>query len=528
MSRENELSYLNDEDRLKAYNAITNGCMHLWSKGKLQEGKYLDVAETFAKLAKEDPIFLAHFTSYAIGKLDSKDLKVVSTFFNSLSDADGTPFVVKEKDGNVYNSEYKKPNFRVVSQAAIFHLEPKLVLRILQLAVKKESYGGFFSSGSHFSKHLKTAVKKYLRYREENIKIVEGIVKSGLTRIYKNLYRFARISPSLEVAGLLRWDQKDGREIEKREVLSFEGLTDIEIAEKIRNEKITTHVALGALPDEISPVIALAVLEQATGNQAVILHSLWEEQGLLKDEEVRNLFEEKISTAKDAIDRVERINSNISAETKKVMDNKKSEIRKKATGDIGKVFVHIDISSSMDFAIDIAKERGAIIAECVQNPEENFFWGAFNVRGFLIEKPKEFTQGAFMSKLYGLKANGMTNCLACYGEARRLGCDVDIYITDQGHNSGDIGAIIRKHGLPKASVIIDTDGLGMRGELAQELTRNGIPVSIVNPESLTESALVTQAVRNAMLGAIAVIDEIMEYPLLRLPTFWESISLSAS
>lgn len=525
---EYELSYLNDQDRLDAYNAIVSGCMHIWSKNKLQEDKFLQVAETFAKLAKEDPIFLAHFTSYAIGKLDTNDLKVVSTFFNSISDADGTPFVVQEKNGKVYNSKYKKPNFRIISQAALFSLEPKLVLRVLQLAKKKESYGGLFSEGTHLSKHLITAVKKYLRYRENNPKMIEGIKRAGLGKKYRNLYRMTRIAPSDEAASILRWEQKDGRVIKKRKALSFEGLSDIKIAEKIRNEKLSVLVSLGALPDVISPVIAVAILEQATGNQAIILQSLWDGQGLMQDEEVQKLFEEKIVTAKDAIDRVERINSNISEATKKVMDKTKSDIRKKQTGDIGKVFVHIDISSSMQSAIEFAKQRGSIIAECVQNPEENFFWGAFNDRGYKIKKPKEFTQGAFMAQLYGLRARGMTNCFACYDEARKNECDVDIYITDQGHNSGQLEPHVKKFGKPKAAVIVDFDGMGSGGMLYNQLIENGIPVSIVNPDTLTESALVSQAVRNAMLGAVAVIEEIMDYPLLKIPSVWESIKVYPS
>ena len=519
---EHELSYLNDKDRLSAYNAIISGCMHIWSKNKLQEQKFLNIANTFAKLAKEDPLFLAHFTSFVIDKINSNDLKVISTFFNSLSDADGTPFIIQEKDGKVYNSKYKKPNFRVISQAALFAMEPKLVLRVLKLAKKKESYGGMFLEGTHLSKHLVIALKKYLRYRENNPKMIKGIKKAGLGNIYKNLYRMARIAPSNEAASILRWEQKDGRLIEKRDALSFDGLDDLAIAEKIRNEKIPVQVALGMLPNEISPVIAVSILEQSTGNQAIILHSLFEGQGLMQDKEVQELFEKKISTAKDAIDRVEKINSNISEATKKIMDETKSNIRKQQTGNIGKVFVHIDISSSMHSAIDFAKERGAIIAECVQNPEENFFWGAFNDKGYIIPKPKEFTQGAFMTQLYGLRASGMTNCFACYDEARKQECDVDIYITDQGHNSGSLKSYI-KNGKPKAAVIVDFSNNGNNGYLASKLIANEIPVSIIKPEALTESALVSQAVRNAMLGAIAVIDEIMNYPLLKIPNVWESI-----
>lgn len=521
-----QLSYLNDQDRLNAYNLIVGGTQHLWSKNQLQEDKFEEVANTFVKLAEEDPLFLAHFTSYAIKNLDSKDLKVVSTFFNALSDADGTPFMETDKRGVKKQSKYKKPNLRTISQAAIQELNPKLVKRVVDLANLKKSYGNKYKEGTHFPNSLKTSIKKYVRFREKNPKAIEGVKKTGLGKTFENLYRMVHISPSTEAAEILRWTQKDGREIKKKEALSFDRLSDREIAEKIREEKISPLVALGALPTKISPVIAVSILEQATGNQAVISHSLFQEQGLLEDEEVQKLFEEKLSTAKDALDRVERINTEVSETVKKSMDTAKSESRKEQVGDIGKVFVHIDISPSMHQAVEFAKQRGAIIAECISNPEENFFWGAFNEHGYIIEKPKEFTQGAFMSALYGLRSGGSsTNCLACYPKARELGCDVDIFITDQEHNTGNIKSIIDRYGKPKAAVIVNF-GYGEYGEdgmFYNQLIINGVPTSIVNPNTLTESALVAQAVKTAIKGASATIDQIMETSLLELPPWWASV-----
>lgn len=526
MATEFQLSYLNDADRLKAYNTITQGCKHLWSKNRLQKEKFFEIANTFIKLAKEDPIFLAHFTSYAIKHLDDKDMKVVATFFNALSDADGTPFIETDKMGNTYLSKYYKPNLRVISQSAVQELNPKLLQRVVQLANIKTEYGDYYGHGTHFPNSLKKAVKKYIKFRESNLKAIERIKNTGLGNIFKDLYRKLHIAPSTETAEILRWEQKDGRTIEKREALSFKGLQNKAIAEKIRKENISPLVALGALPEKISPVVAVAILEQATGNQALILHSMFEEQGLLRDKEVQKLFEERLSTAKDALDRVEKINSNINEEVKKVMDTFKSENRKKQMGDIGKVYVHIDISPSMRDAVEFAKQRGAIIAECVQSPEENFFWGAFTENGYSIEKPEEFTQCAFQAALYGIRSGGRgTNCFACYQDARKKGCDVDIYITDQEHNSGNsLDYLIEKFGKPKAAVIINF-GRGYNNTLYGHLVNNGIPTSVVDPSSLTESALVTQAIKSAITGASAVIDMIMGTPLLALPKWWDGVKV---
>jgi hypothetical protein len=200
-------SSLSNTERLEIYNFLLEGCKHIYSKGKLQEDRLSDVLEKFSLLAHNDPFFLAHFTSYVITKLDSKDLKVITTFMSSISDADGTLFEVGYK--------YKKPNLRIVAQAALQHLDPKLAHRVVNLASTKRAFGEFQNS-RHISKHLKTATKKYIKYREANPKALEGIKKAGLSNPFKNLYRMTRIKPSDEAVTILGWPQKDGRGKGKR------------------------------------------------------------------------------------------------------------------------------------------------------------------------------------------------------------------------------------------------------------------------------------------------------------------------
>lgn len=540
---ENKLSYLDDAERLRVYKSITDGCMHLWSKGKLMDGKtcancgkdqpqpgcrthatpdrLTPIMDLFANLAEKDPLFLAHFTSYAAKKLDSKDLQVVSTFASLLSDADGTPF----SEG----STYTKPNWRIVGQAALANLDPKLVKRVIGLSCRKAPFGSK-PAGTHQSKHLKTAVKKYVRYREANPKMLSGIKRVGLKDTMVTLYKMARISPSAEAVKILRWKQQANRpganvELEKS-VFDFSGLSDIQIAQKIRQEKLKPTAVLGALPDKLTPVVAAAILEQSTGNQAVVLTEMFEDQGLLKNKEVKAVYAEKVKTAKTALDRVERIKSKMDAEVEAVLKSAKSDKRKDDVGDFGSVFLHLDVSGSMQDTITIARDRGAIIAECVKNPKENFHWGIFNESGKVLPNPASFEKDAFAHALYGVRTGGGTNCLALYREARRLGCTTDIYVTDQGHTGAELGGMIdhfRQMGVadPKMVVIIH---IGRdRETLKEAFERKGIPVATLQPNQLNESALVAQAVKASLRGASPVIAEIMAQPLLSLPKWWEAV-----
>ena len=311
--QEPTLSYLSNEDRLKAYNAIVGGCNHVYSKGKLQHDKLAGVLSIFIQLAEHDPYFLAHFASYAVKNLESKDLKVIAAFANSLSDADGTPFITgTDAQGKpIYSPTYKKPNLRLVSQAAVQEFDPKLVNRIIEIANLKQSIGTR-REATHFANSLKTAIRKWIHFREQNPKALEGMKKSGFAPTFKNIYRMMHMKPSQEAAEILGWRQGSAKKgnvekIEKRNLIDFKGLSDIQIAQKIRDEKIPVLGAMGALPDKISPVVAAAILEQASGNQAVILRNLFDSQGLLKDKEVMKVFTEKVQTAKTALDRVEKL-----------------------------------------------------------------------------------------------------------------------------------------------------------------------------------------------------------------------------
>ena len=540
-----ELPYLSNEDRLQVYQAMIDGCQHIWSKGIVQNGQIVKrkrkgsdgkiriveerqeqrlqpALRPLIKLGQSDPYFLAHLVSWIIrNNHKSKDLTVLSVYGNSLSSANGRPFSAKSK--------YKRPNLRYVSAAAICQMEPKLVSRVRELAGIKFGAEEILNKGSHFPTFLATAIKKYLRYREANPEILRGIKKAGLAKTVQNLYRSVHLAPSDETAAILRWQQKD-KEIEfEKPLFDFGGLSDLEIAKRIRKKKIPVLGALGALP-HMSPVIAVALLEQATGNQALVLRKTFEDAGVLKDKEVMKLFEKKIGEAKTTIDRVEALSKTASKEVEKAMKKAKSKVRKKETKGIGKIYLMLDFSGSMQPVVDFAKKRGVIIAEVVNNPKENFKWGSFGPQAIELPLPKEFIEDAFAAVLFGKVATGSTDAYGLYPSAREFGADVDILVTDQGHNVGDLEEKIRNFHArnpnlpkPKACVIVNYSNWENTGIIKDAYEANQIPVAVLKPEALTGSALVAQSVREAIKGPMATIDTIMETKLLELPSWYLAI-----
>ena len=515
-----ELPSLLPEERLNAYNLLIQGCQHLWQKGKLNQDKALDTLKQFYDISQNDPVFLAHFTSWVIKNSQSKDLKVFSTYSNALSIADGLPFSP--------NSKYRKPNFRIVSASAIQELEPRLVFRVKQLGCLKWGTNGL-SYARHWPIVLNTAVKKYIKYREKNPFYIRGIKNKGLSKTYINLYRLMHLAPSPETASILRWKQKT-TPVKIEEGLSFDGLTTKEIAEKIIKEKIKVQRALGAIP-EVTPEIAIALLYVATPDEVLILSKLFEDKGLWAYKEIKELYEKKISQSRTAVDRVTRVKK-ISSKLKHTMKKARAKVHKEdfEKAEIGKVFLHIDISGSMEDAIRVAKRVAPLIAEMVSNPEENFRWGVFNVYSKVLPLPDEFVEDAFAQILFGIRPCGATDCFALYPEARKFGADVDIFITElvEGHNMGNLTQKIKNYeSKPKACVIIDCwsnhphSGRGNQLEIAYK--DNGVPVSILDYKTVTNSALVMEAIKVAMKGQMAIIEEIMNTPLLTLPEWYYAL-----
>lgn len=527
-----ELPVLTDKERLDAYSLILTGCTHLLSKGKPQEDKIREALNVLIPLTQKDPYFLAHLTSYIARHSDSHDLKVMTSFVNSLSDANGEPISP--------GSKYNKPNLRYISAAAVNMMAPKYVKRVAEFSRFKFSVTNHLNKSTHFPNSLRTALKKYIKYREENIEIMRGIKKAGLGSIMQNIYRLLHMSPSEEVAAILRWQQKDKDIKFDKPIVDFSKLTDLKIAKKIRKDKTPVLAIFGALSHakkKVSPVIAVAILEQTTGNQAVILRKTFEDAGVLENKDVKKLYKEKIESAKTALDRVENISKTASAEVKKVLKKTRAKVRKEQVGEIGKVFLHLDLSPSMEPAIAVAKEKGAVIAEMVKNPSENFKWGTFNRRKEILPMPKEFVEDAFKAILYGKKCDGMTDAFLLYPDAREFGADVDVFITDGCHNQGDLSRRIKEYHeknpdkkKPKAMVwinVFNTRGNGYipsRAHLVKTAyEENEIPVAKLEPQALSSSALVSQAVKQAMMGPMQTIEDIMNEPLLELPKWYMAI-----
>lgn len=515
------LREMTNKERLDAYNILLDGCHHLWSKGKPQEDKIKSVINLLAPLTQNDPYFLARLTSYVFKNSSSHDLKVMTTFANALSSADGTPFSP--------GSKYSKPNLRYISAAALQLMDPKDVKRLSDLWTLKFGVDNYFKESFHHTRQLRQAFQRYLKYRAVHFEMMRGIKKAGMANFLRDIYKVTKTPVPEEVAAVLRWKQKEYDVEFDKPLFDFTGLDDLGIAEKIRADRIPALAVFGGLAyvkKKISPVIAVALLEQTTGNQAVILRDVFEDAGVLADAEVFALYESKIREAKTALDRVDNISKTASEAVKQALKSARADVRKEQVGDIGKIYMMIDISGSMSNIVKFAADHASIIAECVQNPTENFRWGLFHSMGFELPLPTTFETDAFQALLFGVAAGGGTDIGALFPRARQLGSEIDVIVSDGDHN-GNLRASLQSYmannpsfKAPKACVFVDFGNVAVVKDAYEAI---GTPVAVIKPSALTSSARVAESIKLAMKGPLQLVDDIMNTPLLELPKWYYTI-----
>ena len=205
---------------------------------------YRQVAEVW----KMDNEFAARWASYAFAQ-EHRDLKVVLAAFMLVQGRKGDPVL----DGG--KIAFYDDDFRDIGEAMVLihrrdgkDLNPKLLLRIhdfLKLpgiaAINREL--GFGSSARRpFLGRWSRAVEKWLQFREENPKLLEGLIKAGFKSTVKDLARAVGYKPETpKFFEALSWAQdqaKDGRRqmligVEMAKGETWDELTEAQICEQI-------------------------------------------------------------------------------------------------------------------------------------------------------------------------------------------------------------------------------------------------------------------------------------------------------
>jgi len=499
----NTLPEQTDQQRLVAYKAIIAACTHTFSKNKLQVDKMKDALRAFYPLAKTDPLFACKLAAWsASDKNESRDLKLISIYTNSLSDADGSLFTI--------GGTIRKPNLRQVSAALLSSLNPKELFRLAYLRKLKWSPNGQIEA-QHFPNSLRTAIRQYLESLPASA--LKAHVKAGFSRHLISTFRLVHAQPTAQQAIILRWQQQEKRGLNVEVAAAenpFKGLSDKKIAQKIVNEKFKFRQALSLLEKEPNLTVLEALLEVGSPNELLVQTSLFDKGGLLAVPELAEKFYAKLAQAKSA-DRLDTIKFETTEGVKERLAESRAKSRQAQFGQLdGELWMDVDKSGSMKIAIDQAKESAATVCEIVG--AENFFWGLIGSGGtVLTDKPT--TKEKAMSILYLHQANDSnTDCFAnLRGAMQKRNIKYWMILTDGGHNLGSTD--LSKMKKPDAAIIVKLGNY--THDLEGHLQKNKIPFAAHDPSILKSSNLVVQSLKAILKGETAIIEEIMSTNLAR-------------
>jgi len=418
---------------------------------------YRQVAEVW----KMDNEFAARWASHAFGQ-EHRDLKVVLAAFMLVQTRKGDPVL----DGG--KVAFYDDDFRDVGEAMMLihrrdgkDLNPKLLLRVHDLlklpgvaAINREL--GFGNSARKpFLGRWAKAVEKWLQFREENPKMLDGLVKAGFKNTVKDLARAVGYKPEtpkfFEVLGWAQDQAEDGRRqmligVEMAKGETWDELTEAQICEKIVAEKPDWKRVVGLLPKKLGvtrAIMSAAVESGALSNKdLIILTPTLEELGLLEVQEVKAKWDRAVKKAEDDM-RAANIARNVkSKDVQEQLQAAADTALQKAVEQVTKnlrIYVIIDISGSMGQSIEKAKE---LLAKFLQGfPPDRTHVSVFNTTGRVVEI-KHASAAGVANAFKGIAAGGGTahsSGVLAFVEAKKLPKDDEdtlfIFIGDGGERA---------------------------------------------------------------------------------------------
>lgn len=394
-----------------------------------EPGLFPEVAAWFyrqiANVWQLDNEFAARWASYAF-KQEHRDLKVALAAFLLVQSRKGDPVI---DGGEVL---FEDEDYRDVGEAMLLIQEkgrdfnPKMLLRVREVLklpeVVKINHELKFSKSDRnpFFGRWPLVVEKWLRYREENSRMLEGLVKAGFRTTVMELARRIHYKPTSEkFFEVLRWKQKqtdDGRRemaIGKavKAAESWANLDEEAICEVITKTKPDWKRIVGLLPAKIGVTRAVMVAAIEAGclsdKDCIILIPTIEELGLLKIPEVKGRIDAALARAEDQ--RAANIARNVrSKDMKEKLELGADKAAQKAVAEVVRglrIYFIVDVSSSMQGALEAAKPAIAKLLQAL--PIDQVHVAVFNSAGREVVIKHASTRGV-EAAFAGIKASGST------------------------------------------------------------------------------------------------------------------------
>jgi hypothetical protein len=515
-------------------------------------GKLLDIYRLDNELA-------ARFASYAATESDWRDLQVCCAALMLVQPHAGAP--VHDDDGSV---AFHDDDYRAVGEAMLLRYEsggrmmtPKQVLRVASLlevpAIAALNRQAGFADPTARKPPLgrwPAAARRWLAYRERNLPLLEGLVTAGYKETIKALARKCGYRPAGEAFfAVLGWEQKQsagghrtvgvdgGLVVAKRD--RFDGLSEVDICERIVAEKLSYKEVVGRLPAGLglTPAIMAALLPSLSDRDLRILTPTLESLGLLADTGIRARWEAALATATDQ--RSLNIARNVrGADVREALEGAAeaavaTAVSEAVSDEDVHVFFLVDKSGSMEGAIE--KSKDALIRILAGFPGQRLHIVAFDTMGRLL-RPKATTRVGVTHLFESVRAGGGTTHSAALRELHVQGVRVPadgklivIVVGDEAGERGDAFALsFMEYGYQPAALalIVNVDRGWQRGSTVRDAARElEIPFSEVAVEQFDDPYQVTRVLKALLDAPVAVagvrtagwLDKVLATPLLAKP-----------
>ncbi|MEM7393623.1 MAG: VWA domain-containing protein, partial [Verrucomicrobiota bacterium] len=441
--------------------------------GRFQEaGPNRDAIErvysTLAEIWSANHELAARLASYIMRETDWRDMKVVCAAFMLVQSRCGAP--VREDIDGTWVTLFNDDDYREVGEAMIkFYqrgsrrmMNPKIILRIGEVlslpgVVEMNRVLGFGHEQKRkpFMGRYYKAVRDWLAFREANIALLEGLARSGYGSTVRSLCRMVGYKPkSQRFFEILGWRQKQhtgghrsigltGLRIDKT---SFAGLSEEAICRTIVRERIGWKQAMGLLPKEpgLTPAIMVAMLDRVSDKDLSILTPTLEQFGLLEHEPIRTRWDQALRNLDDQRSRniAKNVRDRDTADRlTRSADDAVVKTVEEATRDaeVHIMFI-IDISSSMQGAIDLSKEALSMIVQGF--PPDKLHISCFNTVGQKLV-PRHYSGAGIKHMLSAINAGGGTTYsmgVAAFNVNRvRIPAEADLVLFAVGDEAGESG-----------------------------------------------------------------------------------------
>jgi hypothetical protein len=307
-------------------------------------------------------------------------------------------------------------------------------VRAAKKATEKATAKGL---GLNIPRSMKTEIAAYLRSREGDAAAFDGATlhaRAALKRLYAGLH----IPPGPRAQAIL-FDETPPEDSKLHALKQIAATTDASIqARLIAENRIPYRVAVSVVKT-MTPM-TLAALVNAMSPQEVINNvASLKKRGAFDNADIKSLIEAKLALAQTD-GRVSAFKAKVAGEIAGANGELAAQLdaitdaQVKSKGKISRpTALFIDKSGSMDVAIEVGKQLGAMISSVC---ESDLFVYAFDTMPYPIEVAGD-SLTAWERALSGIKATGATSCGAALAWMEKKGQRVEqiVMISDERENA---------------------------------------------------------------------------------------------